>query len=335
MKKFFILILILFIIFCNTISFGATYTIDETYMYEIYNGRCASFIMRFNETASNDVKNYVASLYTGGQYFPFLAVRNTQGSDENTRWGGLSDYPYTCTKYNHLILYFIPFAYSTTTEFNTGYMSFSDAKIFKYQSSNTGYFADCRTDSFGSNYYTYNNPEIYTAQILYGYHSKYLDDYFWGIKYGNTEQIASILKSANNHLNNIEDSLTSTTPSAESEAITNDLQNTNNNTSADSINTSFFSNITSLFSNIGNYDLSDNLSVTIPLPHSDTGITINGNYLYNSLPTGFKALIYSFWYFIFGFYAFKFINKIYISVKSGNILDGFKSNNEVITNDML
>lgn len=337
LKKFSIIIIFFFILFWfNSISYGVEYSISESYMYDTYNARACAFILRYNERATQEQKTQLANLYTSGTYFPYLTVRNSNSSGSDSGWLGASDYPDTCVTYNHLALYLIEYDGLTSEHYGTGYMSFPNSSVRRYTTNKTNYNVNVYTSgTVGNANQNSGSLTIVCSRNLFGYHSPFLDDYFNGIRYGNSAQISSTLESANQHLNNIEKSLTATTPSTESQNITNDLQNTNNNTSADNINTSFFSSITSLFSNIANYNLSDNRSVTIPLPHSEQGITINGNYLYNNLPVGFKALIYSFWYFIFGFYAFKFINKIYISVKSGNILDGFKSNNEVITNDML
>lgn len=41
------------------------------------------------------------------------------------------------------------------------------------------------------------------------------------------------------------------------------------------------------------------------------------------------------WYSLFGLYVFKFANKIYLSIKSGDILNGLSLNDEVITSTML
>lgn len=338
LKKLSIIILFFFILFWFNCSrcYALEYTIDESYMYDIYNSRACAFILRFNERATQEQKTQLANLYTSGSYFPYLTVRNSDSSGSDSGWLGLSDYPDLCVTYNHLALYLIEYDDLISEHYGTGFMSFGNASVWKYTTNKTNYNVNVYTSAHvgGPNQQS-SSLSIYCPRNLFGYHSIFLDDYFNGIRYGNTAQIASILQSANQHLSKIEDSLTNTTPSSESQNITNDLQNTDNSTRADNINTSFFSTITSLFSNIGNYQLSDNRAVNFPVPNSEKTITINGNYLYNNLPNALKLLIYSFWYYVFGFYAFKFVNKIYISVKSGNILNGMSSSSDVITNDML
>lgn len=333
-KILYILMIFSILLSIKSRVFAADYTVDESYMYDIYQSRTCSFILRFNTVASDELKRQVADLYTSGVYFPFLAVRNENSNDNDSAWDGISDFPNLCGTYNGYLLYFIPFANTTRTYVGTGYMSFSSSNVFTYKSTNAGYFVSV-TSNGGAGLYDYSRSEITISANLYGYHSIYLDDYFNGIKYGNSQDVLTALNNANNKLEQIKDSLTNTTPSTDSQNIANDLQNTDNSTGADNVNTNFFSTITSIFSDIGNYTLSDYNTVNIPIPFTDGTITIESNYLYTVIPRPLQALISSFWYFVFGFYAFKFINKIYISVKTGNILNGFSNSDEVITNNML
>lgn len=90
-----------------------------------------------------------------------------------------------------------------------------------------------------------------------------------------------------------------------------------------------------MLTNILGYDLSEDTSVSIPLPNSNKTITLHSITIYDNVTGALRLIINAFWVYIFSFYMWKFINKIYIAVSTGHILDTFSSSGEAITNDML
>lgn len=139
-----------------------------------------------------------------------------------------------------------------------------------------------------------------------------------------------------NSLNNLNDALTNTTPdSSVSSDIDNSLNFNNNNQGLNNLNGGFFSRLTSMLSNLLGYNLGEDTSVSIPLPNTDKSIVLHSKDIYDNVTGTLRLIINAFWVYIFTFYMWKFINKIYIAVSTGNILDGFSSGGEAITNDML
>lgn len=139
-----------------------------------------------------------------------------------------------------------------------------------------------------------------------------------------------------NSLNNLNEALTNTTPdSSVSSDIDTSLNFDNNNQGLNNLNGGFFSRLTSMLSNLLGYNLGEDTSVSIPLPNTDKSIVLHSKDIYDNVTGTLRLIINAFWVYIFTFYMWKFINKIYIAVSTGNILDGFSSGGEAITNDML
>lgn len=103
-----------------------------------------------------------------------------------------------------------------------------------------------------------------------------------------------------------------------------------------SIYSGLFTTIFSKFSSAISGDYNTPEVINIPIPFSKGNLKISSDILYNIIKGTF---LYTFlqvvWYFIFGMYIFKFSNNLVRSIKSGNILNGFENNNEVITSSML
>lgn len=143
------------------------------------------------------------------------------------------------------------------------------------------------------------------------------------------DQTINTINNINNFLNdsNINDST--------NDDINNSLNFNNQNSSLNNLNGGFFSRLTTMLSNLLGYDLSQDTSVSIPMPNSNKYITLHSIDIYNNVTGALRLIINAFWFYIFAFYMWKFINKIYIAVSTGNILDTFSSSGEAITNDML
>lgn len=136
--------------------------------------------------------------------------------------------------------------------------------------------------------------------------------------------------------NNISETLTNTTVPQETETdINGSLDFNNQNQQLTSLNNGFFSRLTSMLSNLLGYDLSEDTTVSVPLPNSNQSLVLHSINIHNNVTGALRLIINAFWVYIFTFYLWKFINKIYIAVSSGNILDSFSSGGEAITNDML
>ena len=144
------------------------------------------------------------------------------------------------------------------------------------------------------------------------------------------------INNLNDSMNNVNDALTNTTPdSSTSSDINNSLNFDNQNESLNNMNGGFFSRLTTMLSNLLGYDLAEDTAVSLPLPNSNKSITLHSKDIYDNVTGALRLIINAFWIYIFSFYMWKFINKIYIAISTGNILDSFSSSGEAITNDML
>lgn len=139
-----------------------------------------------------------------------------------------------------------------------------------------------------------------------------------------------------NTINNINNTINNTniTEDTETEIDTN-LNYNNNNESLTLLNNGFFTRLTNLLSNISNYNLNEDTTISLPLPNSNESLVLHSIDLNNNINGTLRTIINAFWTYIFTFYLWKFINKIYISITTGNILDSFSSSGEAITNNML
>lgn len=98
----------------------------------------------------------------------------------------------------------------------------------------------------------------------------------------------------------------------------------------------FFSTLFDKFEDVIDYDIEEVEQFVIPIPFTEKTIVIPSDLVYSRInETTIYELIYIFWYFIFGLYIFKFANNLIIAIKSGEIMKGWNSNNEVITSEIL
>lgn len=135
---------------------------------------------------------------------------------------------------------------------------------------------------------------------------------------------------------------TRATITEQSELTRNTITDTTYNQSDVNVNTSAIDNVssteiqglfTTIFNNFNSAITGGTDSIVVPLPHGGQ-LVLYSNVVSSHLGN-LTALVQAFWYFVFGLYAFKFVNNIIRSIKSGNILNGFSNNNEVITSSML
>lgn len=162
-----------------------------------------------------------------------------------------------------------------------------------------------------------------------------------------TEQQTNIMKqqeenmqNINNNLNdinnNINNNFNNTTVSNEIDGdVSVDMGFSNDNVALNNLNNGFFTRLTTELNQVIDYDINNVSTIILPVPFSSQSIVIRSDIISAYIPDALKLIINTMWLFIFTFYLYKFINKIYISFKSGNILNTFNSNDEIITSTML
>lgn len=150
------------------------------------------------------------------------------------------------------------------------------------------------------------------------------------------KNIEQMLVNNQDSINNINDTLTNTTASEETETdVESSLNYSNENPTISNLRGGFFTRLSAMLANLTNYNLRQDTAVSVPLPHSDKNLTFHSIDIYNNVPDPLKTIINLFWVFIFNFYLFKFVNHLYISITTGKILEDFNAKNEVITDQML
>lgn len=194
----------------------------------------------------------------------------------------------------------------------------------------------------GSASYTITNTYSYTtAQITSWYLPLALANYksdTWlefedYVRNGSTEQIISLLEDIKESNDNIEDALTNTETTSETDSFVNvDTSSTDSisSTAVDNVASNVLSN---LENKVNNYNPSTDYSFVWNI--MNTTITFHSNMIYNLIKDTFLYdLIQMLWYFITGHYCFAFLSNLIHSIKDGSILDGFHPN-EVISKEVL
>lgn len=152
-----------------------------------------------------------------------------------------------------------------------------------------------------------------------------------GYTYENNQDIIDIkalLQEQNNKLDAINDSLTNSTYNEEVVEVD---TSTIDNVSDEQI-TGLFTGVIGSFSNALN-SYGGTITKIIPLPHGGQ-LEIPSNIVSSHLGN-LTALVEAFWYFVFGIYLFRFVSNLIHKIKTGDILNGYNNDNEIITSSML
>lgn len=145
------------------------------------------------------------------------------------------------------------------------------------------------------------------------------------------------LQNTDNTLNNINNSLTDTNVNDDTNANINSSLNFNNSAPQfSSLFNGYFSRLTSIISDLGNYQDTDVITISIPIPFTNDTIPISSNFIFsNQNNTFLKNLASTLWYFIFGRYFLYFLINIYWLITNGQFFDYYLTQKEAITGDML
>lgn len=254
-------------------------------------------------------------------------------SEDDTLYFHLLKITETVTDNNQTIYYYSPTIFALNNKSNY-YRTWDNDPNNDY----SYYYIDranLRLDTNSSYLYVLTN----SSQMItnsYGILQKDISNGIYDVVQSDTTGVITSQDSINDKIKDIDDTLDDNTVSDDTQTnIDDSLDFNNQNTTLNNLNNGFFSRLTSMLSSIIGYDLSEDTPVEIPLPHSQKKIILHSNLLYNHVTGGLRVIINAFWLYIFTFYLWRFINKIYIAVSTGNILDTFSSSDEAITNNML
>ena len=280
------------------------------------------------ENLDNAMVSAIQNGYPNGVF-----VSRGSYSEDDTLYFHLLKITQTVTDNNDTIYYYSPTVFALNNKSNY-YRTWDNDPNNDY----SYYYIDranLRLDTNSSYLYVLTN----SSQMItnsYGILQKDISNGIYDVVQSDTTGVITSQDSINDKIKDIDDTLDDNTVSDDTKTnIDDSLDFNNQNTTLNNLNNGFFSRLTSMLSSIIGYDLSEDTPVEIPLPHSQKKIILHSNLLYNHVTGGLRVIINAFWLYIFTFYLWRFINKIYIAVSTGNILDTFSSSDEAITNNML
>lgn len=293
------------------------YTDPNDSIYKVYDGYLNDFAVRINNSTDSDVEDLIDRL-TGTKIYSFIVFYGNSNVDYNNDF-----------KHMRVVLFDSSVQFATSSAYNAFHNMNCE---YVYNNSNSGLIydftdLDCtRSNLSGTIYMPYMLINRYNQTLVEVLSNK------------NNTDVNTIVGALNNQTTKIEEQTEAI--NEQTEAINSDDYDDNNisfdTSSADDVdNTEYVGLFTTIFESFNNAISSDRVEfIRVPIPHAVDDIIVGSNIVSKHLPNTFLALIEGFWFYLFGFYAFKFINNLIIHIKDGSILDGY-SGNEVISSDMM
>lgn len=306
------------------------YTDPNNSIFKYYDSYLDDLAVRLFSSSSDDAEDLVDRL-TFDRTYSFLVIYGLQNEDQNNTY-----------QYMQVLLF------SSDTTFNDS----SYANNWHNMNCQVVYARPTLVYTFDNNSCTRSNgnDNYYFPRMLVNRYNMNLINVLSQLNNTDTQSIVGALNNQTTQIQNQTSAIGYQTDKIEDqtqsiEAQTEALESTDYDENSVDIDTSDVDNIdnseyTGLFTTIFN-SFNNAISSTaveylrIPLPHSSgEQLTIPSNLVSKHITGALATLVSGFWYFIFGFYAFKFVNNLIIKIKDGTILDGITSN-EVITSDMV
>lgn len=152
----------------------------------------------------------------------------------------------------------------------------------------------------------------------------------------NQQDIANSQQEIANNSNNINNFLNENTVSSDTHNdVDTNLQFNNNSPQFAELQLNFFSRLSSIIADFGNYTLDIIDTINIPVPHSNNTISLRSDLMTSHIPNDIKFIINAFWCFIFGKYFLNYLLLIYKLITTGQLIDYYSSNDEIIVTDVL
>lgn len=327
-----IVIIIAAIVLWNNTSRAAqedtTYTTDTSYfIIEEYNKLCDTFKLSFDkyyskdETVTSRFNTIFESIINGN--FPYFYSINY-----NTN---IRIYMYTRNQNKTYI--------DTSLVYNDGTRVPSTAYNFTWLSGNRYYYINLGYgDTLYRIYETTDASDVnFTIPFILMYKiptQVYECMEKAGYTYQNNQDVLDIkalLQEQNNKLDVINDSLTNTTYNEDIINVDSSVVDSVPETQVNGVFTQLLGTLQTEFNKYGG----EKVIVQIPIPFTSSRLELPSDLVSSHLPDTFISLIHAFWYYVFGLYLFRFVNNLIKKIHSGEILDGYSNDNEVITANML
>ena len=151
------------------------------------------------------------------------------------------------------------------------------------------------------------------------------------------KNIEQTLINNQNSMENIENTITDSNVSQQTQTdIDTNLNFNNNAPQFSSLFNGFFSRLTSTISDLGNYQDTDVITVNLPIPFTNDTIPIRSDLIFSNQNNNFlKNISTLLWYFIFGRYFLYFLINTYWLITNGQFFKFYLTQKEAITSDML
>lgn len=310
-------LIIIFLLSQYTTVFGwegdNEYTDKNNTIAMNYESIVNDFINRLNNLSHNNVNyNNLISMLNNGEMAFYLYYGDSNGSS-------MTGSNYFVTSNLNIIFY----SKSTPNP--------SISTLERYNGMTTNMY---NLSSSIQDYFYFINGILYTSSkpssvvipgVLISYVSPSWVSYYNNSSQEQTNEIVGAINSQTEAIQDQTESITSTD--------FDDTEVSIDTSSADIDNSTQQGLFTTVFNNFNSAISSDSVEyLEIPLVNNK-GLRIPSNIVSSHLGS-LTALINAFWYYLFGLYAFKFVNNLIIKIKDGSILDGYNSN-EVITSDMM
>lgn len=316
-----LLILFLLVIYSPSKAFEGdnSYTDKNNTIKITYDSICSDFIQRLDLANSSMDKTNLINLLKDSNYSYYLYYGNSSGSD-------MISSSYYQPQYLRIVFY----NNNQKTVTGTVYENYQGMSTNISSVGNLGYYYFFNGNSLFSD----NVPSsVYIPYVIINYHSDVIVDYLTN---SSEKQTNDIIGAINEQTNTIQEQ--TTVIEQQTEAITStdfDEDSVDIDTSSADVDNSTESGLfTTIFNAFNNSIQNDSVEyINIPLPNNSGSLSIPSNIVSSHLG-GLSLLINAFWLYVFGFYAFKFVNNLLIKIKDGTILDGYTSS-EVITSDMV
>lgn len=301
-----------------------TYTDPNNSIFQVYDGYLNDFAMRLNNSDDDDVADLIDRL-TGTKQYSFVV------------YYGNAEYDYSNDfKHMRVVLFDSGVQFGTST----AYVAFHNMDCeYVYNTTNVGLVYDftdlsCTRSSL--------NRAIYVPYILINRYNQILVEVLSNKTDTSNSDIVSALNTQTTKIQEQTTAINNQTTKIEeqTEAMTStdyDDENVDIDTSVvDSVDQSTYTGLfTTVFTSFNNAISSDRVEyIRVPIPHAVDDILIPSNIVSAHISSTFLALIQGFWFYLFGFYGFKFVNNLIVKIKEGSILDGYSSN-DVISSDMM
>lgn len=293
------------------------YTDPNNSIYKAYDGYLDDLAIRINSSEDTDVQDLINDLLVN--HYSFHVMYGQTNQDQNNEFRHMR-----VIIFNSDTTFLDTSQYSQWLQMNCQIVYNETAPVYVYDFDNMSCTRNTTMMTF------------YMPRMLINRYNNTLVQVLANKTNNDTSSVVSAINETNAKLNQTNSRLA--TLDSDITSTTYDENEVNVDTSAiDDVDNSEYTGLfTTIFNSFNNAISSDSVEyLRIPLPNSrGQMLIIPSNLVSRYLSGTLQGLISAFWYFVFGFYAFKFVNNLIVKIKDGSIMDGYHSS-EVITSDMV